>query len=241
VADGRRLRVFPAAGQPLAAIFLPDGELVLADAVGTVSIWRDDEDSPALVMRADSAVAALAWLPAHGLLASGDLAGRLQLWQPLNGERVGSPATLGSPIRAIVGDPDARLFHVATDRWLHRFGILDGRLSHRDSLFPALPIEPASLRIQNAAARPVGLARYDRPELRGVEATPPSRMAGDEPWPARLGLTLAPDGRLLPRILVPGASVDARSARPGPGAVAGDPPAANAQSAASAAASASQD
>ena len=241
VADGQRLRVFPAAGQPLAAIFLPGGELALADAVGTLSIWSGDDESPLMVMRADSAVAALAWLPAHGLLASGDLAGRLQLWQPFSGERVGPPATLGSPIRAVVGHPGGRLFHVATDRWLHRFGVLDGRLSHRDSLFPALPIEPSTLRIQNGAGQPVGLVRYDTPELRELDADPPYRLVGSEPWSARLGLTLAPDGRLVPRILTSGEAVDARSGRSGPGAVAGDPPGANAQSAASAAASRSPD
>ncbi len=236
VADGQRLRVFPAAGLPLAAVFLPEGELALADAVGTLSIWGED-DAPLMVMRADSAVAALAWLPVHGVLASGDLAGRLQLWQPRNGERVGLPANLGSAIRAIIDDPGTRLFHVATDRWLHRLGVLDGQLSHRDSQFPAVPIEPGTMRIQSSAGGPVGLVRYDTPELRRVDADSPHPGGGAEPWSARLGLTLAPDGRLMPRILMPGSAPGERSARSDPGAVSVDPPGASALSAESAAVS----
>lgn len=214
VSDGQRLGGWPTAGRPSAALFLPldSPQVLIGDTAGNLAVWPLEGDAPLALWRADSAVTALAWLPREGRVASGDLGGRVQLWAPETGERIGAAVQLASAVGGLVSDADGEHLQVATDRWVHRFELATGGLNHRAAEFPVRPVDPTTLRATGPGAGPVALGGAMDVVLREVGAVGPRAPSPAESWAVRLGLTLQPDGRVANRLLdaPSGAPEDAR-------------------------------
>lgn len=196
VADGQRLGGWPSAGRPTAALFLPTPEprVLIGDAGGNLALWPLEGDSPLALWRADGAVTALAWLPGTGWVVSGDLGGRVQLWAPDTGERIGGPLQLASAIGGFAVGAGEEPLLVATARWVHRFSIGPDGLEAQGGVFPARPVDPGTVRSHGPGGEPVGLGGPLDVELRPVAAPGVRPPVLAEPWATRLGLTLQPDG-----------------------------------------------
>ncbi len=203
VADGHRLGGWATAGRPTAALFLPTAQpqVLIGDTAGNLALWLLEGDAPLALWRADSAVTALAWLPREGRVASGDLGGRVQLWAPETGERIGPTVQLAAAIGGLVSDVDGGVLQVATDRWVHRFEVASAGLNPLDSAFPVAPVDPATLRASGPGAGPGGLGGAMDVVLREIGAAGPRAPSPAEAWALRLGLTLQPDGRVADRLL----------------------------------------
>jgi subtilisin-like proprotein convertase family protein/WD40 repeat protein len=197
-------RSFDAGDGPVAAVALgADGRLVAAATKSTVHVWNAADGTVALTIARGADAVALA--PGGELVATGGADGAVQVWRR-GGEALSAARILPSAVRWIGFGADDLLL-VATDRWLHSFGV------HAQGLQPLhvwpAPGMPAAARgFAALGAERVRIEGFDaRGELKrseidlaaasgGGPATPPELLNRD--WSAALGLELDDAGEVAP-------------------------------------------
>jgi WD40 repeat protein len=97
--------------------------LAVGDSDGNVFLAAPTGTAPPRSARAESAVTALAFSRDRRLLASGDAAGGVRLWESATADRVGDPHVFRHPVRWLGFTQNGQFLLVQTNHWVHRLGV----------------------------------------------------------------------------------------------------------------------
>jgi WD40 repeat protein/subtilisin-like proprotein convertase family protein len=207
--DGMQAAEVPVNGAALSVAFAPRADrFVVGDSVGNLFFATLTDSPPVQSSRAQDAVLTMAYSPDGSILATGDLSGRLQLWDPVTAEVLGEPWSFPHPVRWVGFSEEAGYLVAQTDHWLHRLLITEQTLSVSDSRMLEVGMEagaalatPHGDQLRLVGGRGLGRPVYYELDLSApaVEPLPAGAALLERDWPGLLGLELDPTGEVVPR------------------------------------------
>lgn len=207
IADGELATQVITNGAALAVSFSPQAErFVVGDSVGNLFFESLKEVLPRRLARAQDSILALAHSPDGEFLASGDMSGRVQLWDPESAAALGEPWKFPHPIRWIGFTEGDGYLIVQTDHWLHRLLVESQTLSIYDSrmLEVGTAAGVALATSRGEQLRLVGGRGLGRPIYYELDLSKPATLPLPEgspllerDWPGLLGLQLDATGAVV--------------------------------------------
>lgn len=178
----------------------PDGEVESWDVVTGERLWSDAVDAP---------VTRIASSADGRKLAVAGPTGLVQAWGMAPGGRA-QATVLPAPVAGLQFSPDGMTILAQTPAWLHRLGVVDGRLQVLASRMLPAAVPPGAWRSASPDGLRVVLVGGLHSEAMtvldfGRAPLPPDDWVPDlEGWQQRLKLRFAADGELFPTPALPG-------------------------------------
>ena len=190
---------------PTAIDFSPDNQhLAIADRAGLFRVAELDGPVTTARMPLDAPIRGLAVAPGGEIAATGDDAGRVQLWRMADATPIGSEAMLPARVRWVGFSPDGSTLFAVTDMWVHRYAVSPTGLVAIDASLPALRLMPAAFAaVDEARLRVAGITDAGALAVEDVNLTSPPALAGEastaagRDWATVLGLGLDDSGNVV--------------------------------------------
>ena len=206
--DGESAGEVPVSRRALSVSFAPRSNLLgVGDEAGNVFLSMPESSTPLRSVRAAAAVRALAFAAGGELLASGDAAGHVQLWDPGVAAAVGEAHRFPHPVRWLGFSGDDRFLLAQTDHWMHRFAVgpqglvlTDSRLLEAGMETGAALLNPEGSRLRLIGGRGTGQPQFHELDLLqpDIEPIPSDSVLLSRDWSWILGLRVNAGGEVVP-------------------------------------------